>query len=1296
MALSSSPRKTIPLASGDEPRRDMNQHPPSVTKRVFYCGVVVEGSEHGRRLPDEIQDLVLSLGNPLPSEDDNEMLSSSSSPSHPESGQPQQRRRALTDTSALSSVINELVTSERSYVRRLQILKNDYADPLRNFARSKDTAIIPLYEAKTLFGNVDNLIPVNEAFLLDLEKMLAPNGATTVGGIGDVALRHFKELQGFEQYKQYYVKREEAQRIFEREVSKRSSRFASYIDHIKYQSTDSKNRIGLRELLMEPVQRIPRYTLLFRTILKHMAPDDPQRPKLVEADEIASKIAQAETDEQTKRAAIFYCLSTTIDGFPPDLFSNSRKYIDCIDVEDVIGDAPMSSAASSTSGISTSLHCTLFLFDDKLLIVKRPNGDKGGRALSGLDALDKVTKSGGLPMAKKKSGMSCKGVVDVIDVVASDPGGPDIHLYLENPPQDQSERWAGRPFRSLAVVLPPSPLNLDPMQTESAKRRFLENLWQVQAMYRAKQGQSVILCSDEQEVESRTSRLTYARTYFNVYTRTAFLQEPKKTKVVVHVDPLGSADPIPLGMEGPPFLRIRVQPIAGGLCRFAVNSSDPADEGEEDIVQSERVPSRIITTIHQFGLFSFRTGRNASVPGTPTARSKASIFGLDAISRGLFHGRPASAMGDFFGGSINGHRRSKSSTASRSSMYTSTTGTDSFLRSHRSNSTAATSLDDESSFFSSRSSKGKSKRGLGGSTSDSDGGSLGKSFLGRSLRSRSLSRSQSQDRGSDYSDLEDDDGTIMAKPTDSSDYNLALQLELARQNSLNQHGKPLPPIDLDIPIEDTIYEGTSTPIDSQTLSLPLFAEEPPQSVRPASRASGDTRRSTTPRPASPTKRSDSPALSDRDGSRPVSRLSDRRPFGPRSVSPMPSSMKSPSAASPAELPGADKGYVSESDDEVFKMDITKTPFQRPSGIPRSRRQPLQPSTENIDATPKPLSNPSSLVTSSVEPLSIKKKTSVRGTSSSLPLSPTPARKIYAKGSPLNRPVRTSSPRKVSPSLQVKRSRAPGSHLPIKCELVEDLVRVAVGTKNDIEFSHRAVKRMKVELDKFNANGSPSEDPFSRPASPDKSLRMPVRSQPLTREAQQRMEEMQKLLSHRQGDGTPRTSRLRTGIFEQASTSAPPSNNQTEQMTQFAKTMSSLTSDADQGLTRALSNQESLERDLNNLANQFKEKLLELERARLELQNAKRQTELVKSLLADATAEKEIMYEAFNEELDGMYNDINLPDDEAFVALTKDLQTTKESRNELSQENSQLKRRLAEAELQRDEWAQLLRHHGLIP
>jgi hypothetical protein len=103
-----------------------------------------------------------------------------------------------------------------------------------------------------------------------------------------------------------------------------------------------------------------------------------------------------------------------------------------------------------------------------------------------------------------------------------------MHFYLENLPEGQSDRWSGRSFRALSVVHPPAPVNLDPTRTETDKSRFLENLWNAQATYRTKAGQSVVLCAEEREVESRGGRVTLARTYFNVYQRTAFLQENKK------------------------------------------------------------------------------------------------------------------------------------------------------------------------------------------------------------------------------------------------------------------------------------------------------------------------------------------------------------------------------------------------------------------------------------------------------------------------------------------------------------------------------------------------------------------------------------------------------------------------------------------------------------------------------------------------------------------------------------------------------------------------------------------------
>jgi septal ring factor EnvC (AmiA/AmiB activator) len=77
---------------------------------------------------------------------------------------------------------------------------------------------------------------------------------------------------------------------------------------------------------------------------------------------------------------------------------------------------------------------------------------------------------------------------------------------------------------------------------------------------------------------------------------------------------------------------------------------------------------------------------------------------------------------------------------------------------------------------------------------------------------------------------------------------------------------------------------------------------------------------------------------------------------------------------------------------------------------------------------------------------------------------------------------------------------------------------------------------------------------------------------------------------------------------------------------FIRSVDVLVTEADKDLTKATKNQDALQAELARLAEEFKQRAIELERTKLELQNSKRQCELVKSLLADATAEKDIMYE----------------------------------------------------------------------
>ncbi|EJD36599.1 hypothetical protein AURDEDRAFT_154587 [Auricularia subglabra TFB-10046 SS5] len=1264
-----SPRKVIPLNDSDDDRRPASTS--AITRRAFFCGVVVETDLDGKDISRDVRDIVASLGEPLSNEPSNNKplgpssseptIASSSSTEELPPG-PLARKRALTNGSKLNDLINEFVTTERSYVKRLRVLKESYADPLRKYAKSKDTAIIPPWDANTLFGNIDNLLPVNEAFLTDLEKMMLPNGPKVVGGIGDVTLKHFEELKGFDCYRHYYAKREDAQRIFQREMLKKSTMgFAGYIERIKETTMDNKNRVGLRELLMDPVQRIPRYTMLFRLMMQHMHPDDPQRAKLQKADALASKIALCETDDATKRMAVLLSLPRTIEGCPADIVSNSRRLVDIIDVADVPpNDTPLNASASLPP-----LHCTLLLFDDKLMLLRRPSPHQSGRSLAGLDEVEKATKLGTLPNAAalKKSGLVCKGIFDLCEVVFTDVGGPNVHMYLEVPPNDPSDpRWSGRQFRALSVIVQPGPTAQSPA---SVKKRFLDNLWTAQAMYRTRSGRSLALQSCDYEVENRAGRTTLARTYYNVYQRKAYLAEQlagsKKSKVILHIDQSGSADPVPFGASGSggPFVVIRIQPLANEHFRYSVSTRQPDEDPDEDEVHKMNIPERVVQTIHQFGLFKFQTGTQ-SRPGTPTAstRSRAAIFGLDAISRNLFgtttsRGGSGHSGADPFstGGTQNSHRRARS-TASSSAR----TQTDSLLKSSdRSNSTGVTTPDEDGmrtlnlSLNRSPARRKLVKRGKSPGASGSEG---------ESPRRRPVSVAADRD-------VEKAEKLPPRTEMDASEWDLTQRLELARRNSQNQRGGEPP----------TRRELERDPLVDET----ILEEEPPQpfimqSRRPMtpSRAHGSTHSSPTRSThASPT------------------RASPQRPLGPRSPSTKSSrSVRSPTPDDSIELDverALERTLTQISHDlnapstPARKRVITEVDPDDEDDAP-SRRQPLAANILNEFAV-TPTKSPGAAV---VEPLSIKKKA---GAVASMRGSPTTNRRtqsmvaphVSSKGSP-----RSAKPPTRGLSMdQAKLVRPPptpaaSAALPEK-DVVDRVLVVAETTREDIQSSRRAIKKIKLELDNrgTGANAAaPAPATSAFPRSP--------QSRAISTQASARVAQLRQRIEERSAANSSR-----------ATPDREPSGATGAATDEWAASVENLVAEAERKLKKATNGHDMLQDDLRQLVSAFKEKLEEAEKARGELQSAKAQCELVKNLLSDVTEEKELMYEAFNKELDCMYEDTNLPATEAWQAMTRDLRAAKDARNTLEKENAKLKQQLAEAKLERDQSLRLLRQHNLI-
>ncbi|KAG8867078.1 hypothetical protein FRC20_006780 [Serendipita sp. 405] len=875
-------------------------------------------------------------------------------------------------------------------------------------------------------------------------------------------------------------------------------------------------------------------------MIKEMDESHPQRAKLLEAEKIAGKIAQCESDDQTKRATIMYCLERTIEGFPPGLISNGRRFIDCIDVEDIPTDiGPVSSGASGSSGALGALHCTLFLFDDRLIIVKRPNGVSSGRSLARLGEIEKLLRTNGLN-SLKKSGMSCKGVVDVLDVTATDAPGTDIHIYLESPPQDQTDRWNGRPFRSYAVVLPPAPLNLDPTATQAAKKRFLENIWTIQALYRVKNGRCVAVRSEEKELENRAGRATQATGFYNIYQRTPYLGEARKPKVVVHVDPSREADAIPFGIVSGPFVIIRLQPMAGGLCRYNVTCNSPDEAEEEHILHSEVVPTRIMQTINQFGLFSFRTSA-VSRPSTPTAstRSRAAVFGLDVLSRTLMGGSKSGEVFSFGAGNsetISGTKKSRGA-MSRNSTQTMT----------------ATSLLLEEDSLSIRSARKLTKRG------------------------------KSPGRATD----ENTDVVSHAPPD-----------PLARRS----HDEPLESVPETVsifsrepPFADTIYEAPPKLADLQAQDYDVAA-----------------------------------ALDETIAA-----------FSPPSF--------------PAPL----------SDEDT----PTKPPFEFVIGGGVSR-------------------TPTKSSTSSVEPLSIKKKSSIK-----------PRR---SGGSFRRIPVH--DPPSPSPANNVKHTpsmvRSTRSRAPEKAKDVDHIVVIAKTTKEDLSSARRAVKRIKQEVEilrnDMSRESTPNRLDRSGAVSPS-GTRGIVRSPPtrhiVNKAAEARMEEMRQMIERRGAHGDPSHRRSPSSTGDATSALDP------SRLEQWTRTVESLVDDADKQIAQAIDQSEGLVKDIALLAvkdNDDSSQDEELEKLQAELKSSQRQTDVLKQLLQDATAENEVLYSTFNQELEEMYQNVHLPEDQAWSAMTNDLIAAKQTRNKLSKENFHYKQKLRIAEQRNEELLAFLQAHGLEP
>lgn len=370
-----------------------------------------------------------------------------------------------------------------------------------------------------MFGNIELILAANQAFLADLSASLKGTGRRE--NWASAILRHISHFSSV--YPKYMSNLNNAQAM-ERELRSKNKRFASFVEKTREAAAEGRANSSLDSLLVEPFQRMPRYKLLIERLLKEIPIDSSMRSTLVAALEIACQVSVLDEDEQTRRAAALFGLAQVIDGLPARFTSSGRYFVDCIDVLDTPlpgTDIPSHANIGDYAAHTAELFCTIFLFNDQIVIAKRETTDRrGGRALVGLDNINKLAsdmrmqRSTGSrsPWKGRAKTMKFKGAFDLGELVAKDAGNLDFRLYLQHPPHQvyASEKWNGRPLRAFRIVKPETPVD---------KSRFLKNIWQSTAHLKGQGG------GYRKALLLRTQDLS---AYWNLYDRQSYTLESRK------------------------------------------------------------------------------------------------------------------------------------------------------------------------------------------------------------------------------------------------------------------------------------------------------------------------------------------------------------------------------------------------------------------------------------------------------------------------------------------------------------------------------------------------------------------------------------------------------------------------------------------------------------------------------------------------------------------------------------------------------------------------------------------------
>ncbi|XP_069496211.1 rho guanine nucleotide exchange factor 17 [Ambystoma mexicanum] len=220
-------------------------------------------------------------------------------------------------------VIMTLLDTEQSYVESLRTLMQGYMKPLKQPENSClcDPALVD-----EIFDQIPELLEHHEQFLEQVHSCV--ESWHEMQKVGEVLVQSFSKdilVKIYSAYIDNFLNAKDAVRIA------REARPA-FLKFLEQCMRENKEKQALSDLMIKPVQRIPRYELIVKDLLKHTPEDHPDHPCLMDAQRNIKQLAERinkgmrSAEEAERDTRIVQEVESHIEGME-DLQAPLRKFL---------------------------------------------------------------------------------------------------------------------------------------------------------------------------------------------------------------------------------------------------------------------------------------------------------------------------------------------------------------------------------------------------------------------------------------------------------------------------------------------------------------------------------------------------------------------------------------------------------------------------------------------------------------------------------------------------------------------------------------------------------------------------------------------------------------------------------------------------------------------------------------------------------------------------------------------------------------------------------------------------------